>query len=89
MRAWLQKHGLSLVLIAVLLVMMAVTAIMAPSMFAAEGVQGVSVWKWWVFITVLSLEADAFGAILLVILTKRLRESGSAESSNVKPEEDE
>lgn len=44
--------------------------------------QPVEVWvfvRWWSFEYSMSLVADVFGAILLVKLTKRLREIGSAE----------
>lgn len=37
---------------------------------------------WWAFEYSMSLVADVFGAILLVVLTKRLREIGSAEDKD-------
>lgn len=77
--AWLRRHGLSTVLITLFLSMVTTTAFMANEMYRAQGIQESPIWRWWMFQTILSLEADVFGAILLVVLTKYLREKGSAE----------
>lgn len=84
-RGFWRRHSLSLTLIAIFAAFTAATLILGWSEFAAEQSahnEQVSVgqfWRWWVFEYAMSLVADVFGAILLVTLTKRLREIGSAE----------
>lgn len=85
-RAWLRQHGLSIFVALTLVLMLAGTAILAPGQYRAEGVTEVGVWRWWGYETVLSLEADVFGALLLVWLTKFLFERGSPEAKD--PPED-
>lgn len=45
----------------------------------AQPVQATGFWLWWTWEYSTSILADVFGAMLLVLLTKRLREIGSAE----------
>lgn len=78
---WLRAHSLSLALGAILLSMLVATLVMGPAQYQAEGVQG-SFWRWWAYETILSLEADVFGAILLVVFTKHLYERHSAEAKD-------
>lgn len=80
-RWWVRKHSLSLVLVVVLLVMMTTTVVMGPAQHTAEGVQG-AFWPWWTFQTILSFEADVFGAVVLVTFTKWFYESRSAEAKD-------
>lgn len=85
-RAW-RRHGLSLTLVTALSAMMGVTLLLGPAQFRAQGMQG-SYWAWWVFQTLLSLEADVFGALILVVGTRFLWERGSAEAHDPPPETD-
>lgn len=82
---WFHRHSLSLVLVAVFVAFTATTLVVGWLEFSAEEIEHggqpelSSFWRWWVFEYAMSLVADIFGAILLVTLTKRLREVGSAE----------
>ena len=77
---WLREHSLSLVLLALLLSMISSTLMMGPAQYRAQGIQGVGFWQWWLFQTILSLEADVWGALILVVFTKWLWERRSAEA---------
>lgn len=83
---WLRRHSLSLVLGALLASMVGVTLLLGPGQYRAEGIQGVGFWRWWVYETALSLEADVWGALVLVVFTKWLWEHRSAEAHDP-PEE--
>jgi hypothetical protein len=84
--SFLRRHGLGLTLAGMFLTFTAVTLVTGWFEFASEQrVHGQPVtvgdfWLWWVFEYSMSLVADIFGALILVMLTKRLFEIGSAES---------
>lgn len=88
LRRWFRKHGLSLAFAVALAAMLTTTALLGPEQYRAEGVSGISFWRWWSYETILSLEADVFGALLLVWLTKFLFERGSAEAKDPPEEAD-
>lgn len=85
-RKWLRRHGLGVTLVATFLAFTAATLILGWHEYAAEQsehgqpVDDAGFWLWWAWEYAMSLVADVFGACLLVLLTKRLREVGSAES---------
>lgn len=66
-------------LVMLLAAMISTTLALGPSQYRAEDITG-DYWTWWVFETVLSLEADVFGAIILVVFTKWFYEKRSAEA---------
>lgn len=76
---FLQRHGLSLVLISVFTAQTVICLILGRQIWLEDPIA--SFWVWWVWEYNTSLVADVFGAILLVLLSKRLREVGSAEDS--------
>jgi hypothetical protein len=84
--SWFRKHGLSLVLIGIFSMFTAATLFLGYPEYTTdatrhrEAVTTSGFLEWWFFEYAMSLVADVFGAILLVTLTKRLREEGSAES---------
>lgn len=82
MPKWLRDHGLSIVLSTILVAFMAVSFVFGIWQYSAE--QPPFEWSgfmvWWVYETVTSLEADVFGAIVLVVFTKYLFEKHSAEA---------
>ena len=90
-RRVLRRHSLSLALVVLLLGMIGTTLVMGPAQYRAEFQLPVitdrgDYWRWWAYETVLSLEADVWGALILVVLTARLWERGSAEAHD--PPED-
>lgn len=75
-RLW-RQHSLTIVLCAVFAVMIIASWPLGRATWSpSDG----PYWITWLSETVYSLEADVFGAVLLVVFTKRLREIGSAES---------
>lgn len=75
---WWGKHSLSIVLI-VMLVAQTILSLWAGSIvFQAEGLK-VSFWVWWVHEYNISLVADTFGVLLIVLLSKWLYEKGSSQ----------
>lgn len=88
MWSFLKKHSLGIVLGCALLLFMAYTVLLGPDQWREERDLDASApitseyWEWWTYNTALSLEADIFGALLLVLLTKKLFEKGSAESKD-------
>lgn len=76
---FLHKHGLSLALISIFTIQTAISLVYGRQVWLADPVA--TFWTWWIWEYNTSLVADVFGAILLVILSKRLREVGSAEDS--------
>ena len=82
-----ERHSLSIVLIA-LMVFQTVISILAgfhvwsgeQELFGLDPSDMSEFWIWFLFEYHISLVADVFGAILLVLLTKRFREIDSAES---------
>ena len=82
-----EKHSLSIVLIS-LMALQTIISILAghhvwageQELFGLDPSEMSEFWIWFIFEYHISLVADVFGAILLVLLTKRLREVDSAES---------
>jgi hypothetical protein len=82
---WWKRHGLSLTLFGIFGVITALTVATGWVEYGSQQetharpveVSGFALW--WLFEYSMSLVADVFGAILLVKLTKKLREIGSAE----------
>lgn len=86
----LRRHSLSLTLVLVLTIMLGITIYLGTYEYKAE-MQTTTLdgfWTWWFFETTLSLEADVFGAFILVTFTKFLFEKGSSEAEDP-PEEKE
>lgn len=87
MRDWLHKHSLGLAIAGILVVFMAASITLGwweyTSDQQAHGlpVETAGFWQWWGYETAMSLKADVFGFLLIVLLTKRLYEIGSAESN--------
>ncbi len=82
MRQFVRNHQLNIALFTTLFIMMGITLWLGQAMFDFEsGVpEAVSFWHWWLFITVLSLEADVFGAIILVNSKKWFPEINTPEA---------
>jgi hypothetical protein len=86
--AWFKRHSLSLVLSG-LLIAQTVHAMMAGAyvwnreqpLGDAIPAWGREFWVWWSWEYNVSLVADTFGVLLIVVLSKWLYEEGSAESS--------
>jgi hypothetical protein len=81
-----QKHSLSIALISIMTIQTALSLIFGYQVWLGDqenwGLPTSDTGQffiWWTYEYQTSLVADVFGAILLVLLTKRLRESGSAE----------
>lgn len=85
-QSWVRRHSLGLTLAAFFLAFTAGTLVFGRAEYAAEqAAHGqppdvAGFWIWWVFEYLMSLVADVFGLLLIVMLTKRLYELGSAES---------
>ncbi len=81
MRRFVHNHQLNIALITLLLLMIGTTLWLGPQMFDFDSGEpkAVSFWHWWVFITVLSLEADVFGAIILINSKKWFAEINTPE----------
>lgn len=92
MRRWIREHSLGLVFTTMFTAMLVGTLALGPKEWRAERQLdpatpiNTDFWHWWVFQTDLSLQADVFGGLLLVLLTKHLWERGSAEAKD--PPED-
>lgn len=86
-RSFLRRHGLGLTLTGVFLTFTAATLALGWHEYSSEqATHGqpadlAGFWWWWSYEYLMSLVADVFGACLLVLLTKHLRETGSAESN--------
>lgn len=87
---WWRDHSLSLVLAAVLVVQTAYAVWAGHRVWlldqADHGAPGASgwpsdFWLWWSWEYNVSLVADTYGVILIVLLTKWLYEEGSEESN--------
>jgi hypothetical protein len=85
-RSWLRHHSLGLTLVAVFAAFTTATLILGWHEYTAEQTahgqppDQAGFWVWWTFEYAMSLVADVFGLVLIVFLTKRLYELGSAES---------
>jgi hypothetical protein len=92
---FLQRHSLSLVLAAILVAQTIAAMFAGYHVWSGEQeVHGAPLdtgefWIWWFWEYNISLVADTFGVILIVLLSKRLEEAGSAESKHDQTEEDE
>ena len=73
--SWARRHSLSLVLMTIWLSFTFATLLLGHAKWRAEG-EGISFWLWWWYEYSMSLVADCFGALALVVLNKRLREDG-------------
>ena len=84
---WIKQHSLSVVL-AVIMIAQTVYAVWAGAyVFSREQPLGEGIptmgrefWAWWSWEYNISLVADTYGVLLIVILTKWLYEQDSAES---------
>lgn len=81
-----KDHSLSIVLFLIFIVMTGYTLWTGPELYRQEQLAHGEPYKftefmrWWSHEYVLSNLADVFGAILLVLLTKKLYERGSSQS---------
>jgi hypothetical protein len=86
--SWIKRHSLSLVL-ALLMGTQTVYAVLAGAYVwnreqpLGDGIPGWGreFWLWWSWEYNVSLVADTFGVLLIVVLSKWLYEEGSAEST--------
>jgi hypothetical protein len=85
-QSWLREHSLSLVFAFLYLAFSTATVFFGQIEFTSEQeMHGLpyragEFWQWWGFEYTMSLVADLFGALALVVFTKRFYERGSAES---------
>jgi uncharacterized BrkB/YihY/UPF0761 family membrane protein len=92
---WIKRHSLSLVL-AFLLVVQTVHAVFAGVYVwnreqpLGDGLPalGSEFWIWWSWEYNISLVADTFGVLLIVVLSKWFYEQGSAENGDQQSEND-
>jgi hypothetical protein len=68
-----------LVLAAILIAQTILAVWTGSQVFAAEDLP-IDFWTWWIWEYNISLVADTFGVILIVLASKVFREKGSAES---------
>jgi hypothetical protein len=93
--SFLQRHSLSLVLAAILVVQTGIALWTGHHVWIGEQtthgdpLDYAEFWIWFVWEYNISLVADTFGVILIVLLSKRLEEEGSAESTHDKSSEHE
>lgn len=85
---WWYDHSLSIVLVLLLIAQTTHAIWTGWYVFGNEQPFGKSVtpgsygfWMWWTYEYNVSLVADSFGVLLIVILSKWLRERGSSEDS--------
>lgn len=76
---WWRDHSLSLVLAAILIAQTVLAIWLGAQVYQAEDLP-VDFWVWWAWEYNVSLVADTFGVLLIVLLSKVFRERGSAES---------
>jgi len=83
-----QRHSLSLVLASILLVQTAAAIAAGHHVWVGEQrahgqpLEAAEFWIWWFWEYNLSIVADTYGVILIVLLSKRLVEEDSAESKD-------
>jgi hypothetical protein len=83
-----QRHSLSIVLAAILLAQTALALWAGHSVWVDDQtvhnqpLDYQDFWIWFIWEYNISLVADTFGVILIVLLSKRLEEEGSAESTH-------
>ena len=85
---WFKRHSLSLVLVTLMTVQTLYAVWAGSYVFSREQPFGDGVptfgrefWAWWTWEYNVSLVADTFGVLLIVLLSKWLYEEGSAESN--------
>jgi hypothetical protein len=85
--SWLWRHSLSITLLTLLAAQTALALWNGAYVFTHEQPFGKGVeawsgpfWQWWVWAYNVSLVADTFGVVLIVLLSKWLYEQGSSES---------
>lgn len=85
---WIKRHSLSVVLIVLMTIQTAHALWAGAYVFSREQPLGEGIptfgrefWAWWSWEYNISLVADTFGVLLIVLLSKWLYEQGSAESS--------
>lgn len=82
-----QRHSLSIVLAAILIAQTALAVLAGHHVWggeqqhAGEPLEAGEFWIWFFWEYTISLVADTYGVILIVLLSKRLVEKGSAESN--------
>lgn len=86
---WIKRHSLSLVLVVLLAVQTAHAVAAGAYVWNREHPLGDGLpawgrdfWVWWSWEYNVSLVADTFGVLLIVILSKFLYEEGSSESND-------
>ena len=81
-----QRHSLSIVLAAILAVQTVLAILAGHHVWVGEQtthgqpLDASEFWIWWFWEYNLSIVADTYGVILIVLLSKNLEEAGSAES---------
>ena len=85
---WWRDHSLSLVIAAILIVQTVYAMFSGAYVFTREQPFGPDVlswssgfWVWWSWEYAVSIVADTYGVLLIVLLSKWLREVGSSEDT--------
>lgn len=78
--SWWRDHSLSLVLTAIMATQTVLAVWSGRYVWSLEQLGG-SFWTWWIWEYNVSLVADTFGVLLIVLLSKWLKEVGSSESN--------
>jgi hypothetical protein len=85
---WWRDHSLSLVIAAILIVQTLYALYAGSYVFTREEPFGPDVttwtgpfWVWWTWEYSISIVADTYGVLLIVLLSKWLREVGSSEDT--------
>lgn len=88
---WIKRHSLSLVIAALLAVQTAYAIVSATYVWNREhplgdGLRafGRDFWIWWSWEYDISIVADTYGVLLIVVLSKWLYEEGSSENGSDK-----
>jgi len=88
---WWRDHSLSIIIGAILVVQTIYALWSGAYVFAREAPLGQSTtpwsggfWIWWSWEYMVSLVADTYGVLLIVLLSKWLREVGSSEDAGSK-----
>lgn len=93
MLAVIRRHSLSIALVAALLALLGFLLAVGPTVYRVDHELGPAeplptgpYWLWWTFELAMSIIADVFGPLLLVLLTKHLWETKTPEAKDP-PEE--
>jgi hypothetical protein len=85
---WWRDHSLSIVIFGILVVQTGYAIYAGSYVFARElplgdtvGPWSTGFWTWWGWEYMVSLVADTYGVLLIVLLSKWFREVGSAEDT--------